>query len=107
MRFLVVTTNRDPVTPDVGLGLIRMMQAWVDEHTASGKMKETWSFAGTIGGGGILEVDSHEELDAVMGGFPFAQVSNIDVYPLADLRAALQGAEARMEAAAQMMAVQR
>jgi muconolactone delta-isomerase len=107
MRFLVVTTNRDPVTPDVGLGLIRMMQAWVDEHTASGKMKETWSFAGTIGGGGILEVESHEELDAIMGGFPFAQVSNVDVYPLADLHASLEGAEARMQAALQMMAVQR
>jgi hypothetical protein len=31
----------------------------------------------------------------------------VEVYPLADLHAALRGAEARMEAAVQMMAVQR
>lgn len=107
MRFLIVTTNRDPVAPDAGLAMIQMMQAWVAEHTASGKMEQVWSFAGIIGGGGILNVDSHEELDAVMVGFPFAQHSNVTIYPLADLDAVLSDAATRMRDTLQMMQGQR
>ena len=103
MRFLIVTTGRDPVTPDMGLAMVQMMQAWLAEHTASGKMEQAWSFAGTTGGGGILNVDSHEELDAIMGAFPFAQTSNVSVYPLADLDATLTDTAARMASILEMM----
>ena len=50
-----------------------MMEAsWVAEHRASGKMEHVWSFAGYAGGGGIMNVDTHEELDKSMAGFPFS-----------------------------------
>lgn len=103
MRFLVVTKSRESMPPDMALPMMKMMQAWVAEHTASGKMQEVWSFAGTTGGGGIMEVDSHEEFDAMMGGFPFGQHSTIEVYALADLNAALSDSVERIESIVAMM----
>ena len=46
-------------------------------------MKAVWGFAGTIGGGGVLEVESHEELDAIMARFPFAPFSSIEIIAIA------------------------
>lgn len=97
MRFLVVTESRESLPPEMALPMMQMMQAWVAEHTSSGKMEQVWSFAGLAGGGGIMNVDSHEELDSIMGGFPFAQHSDITVYALADLNAALADSVARIE----------
>lgn len=98
MKFLLVTKNRETVPMEMAMPMLQMMQAWVAENRASGKLLEAWSFAGTIGGGGILEVDSHEELDKVMAGFPFGQSSDMWVYPLADLDAALANAVTNFEA---------
>ena len=103
MRFLVVTTSRESMPPDMALPMMKMMQAWVAEHRSSGKTEQVWSFAGMTGGGGIFNVDSHEELDAIMGGFPFAQHSHISVYALADLDAALSDSVDRIEGIMAMM----
>lgn len=97
MRFLIVTKGRDPVPPEMGAPMIQMMQGWLAEHRASGKLEEAWSFAGQLGGGGIANVDSHEELDAMMAGFPFSQTSDIQVYALADLDGSLENALATIE----------
>ena len=103
MRFLVVTTSRESMPPDMALPMMQMMQAWISEHRASGKMEQVWSFAGMTGGGGIFNVDSHEELDAIMGGFPFGQVSTISVYALADLDVSLSDSVERIESMMAMM----
>jgi muconolactone delta-isomerase len=84
----------------MAVGLIDAMGAWVEQNTKSGKIEQTWSFAGIAGGGGILSVDSLEELDAVMQGFPFGQFSEIEIYPLADLTASLQQQKAIVQAMA-------
>ena len=89
MRFLVVTRANSPLPPDMIMGMIEAMQHWSRTHRESGKLEQVWSFAGIDGGGGILNVDSHEELDAIMAGFPFGPFSQIDIYPLADLDAGL------------------
>jgi muconolactone delta-isomerase len=89
MRFLIVTQASSPFPPDMAMALVQGMKQWAATHTASGKMEQIWSFAGLPGGGGILNVDSHEELDAIMSGFPFANFSKIEIYPLADLNAGL------------------
>jgi muconolactone delta-isomerase len=39
--------------------------------------------------GGILSVDSFEELDAIMTSMPFGPFSNIEVYGLSDVKQAL------------------
>jgi muconolactone delta-isomerase len=68
--------------------MIEGMKAWSRKYTASKKMEQIWTFAG-IGGGGIVNVASAEELDAIMGEYPFAQFSAIEIYPLADLEKGL------------------
>ena len=90
MRFLVVTRANAPLPPEMALGLVEAMKQWAAAQRQSGKLEQVWSFAGLNGGGGILDVGSHEELDAIMAAFPFGPFSHIDVYPLADLDASLQ-----------------
>lgn len=89
MRFLIVTRSKHLIPPEAGPALIDAMTAWTDRMTRSKKMEQVWSFAGIPGGGGILNVDSLEELDAIMTEFPFGPFSEIEVYPLADLKAAM------------------
>jgi len=98
MRFLVVSESRESMPMEMVLPAMHGMQAWLAEHRASGKLEHVWSFAGTDGGGGIVNVDSHEELDEIMSGFPFAQTSTVHVYPLADIDSSMKGAIASFEA---------
>jgi muconolactone delta-isomerase len=100
MRFLVITKASSPFPPEMALGMVQAMRQWIQTHTQSGKMEETWAFAGSNGGGGILNVESHEELDAIMAGFPFGPFSQIEILPLANLEASLKNFE---QAIRQMM----
>jgi muconolactone delta-isomerase len=89
MRFLIVTRATSPFPPATAPMLVAGMKQWATAHRETGKIEQIWSFAGMGGGGGILNVDSHEELDEVMAGFPFGPFSRIELYPLADLDAGL------------------
>jgi muconolactone delta-isomerase len=102
MQFLVITKSAHPAPPEMALPLIEATQAWVAQLRASGKVESVWSIAGTIGGGGVFNVDSHEELDAIMAGFPFSAFSTIEVIALADMDKSLAGGKAAIE---QMMAM--
>ncbi len=94
MQFLVITRQRTPPPPDMLLPMLGAMEAWVAQNRASGKAKAMWGFAGTIGGGGVLEVESHEELDAIMSRFPFGPFSTVEVIALSSLDASLANAKA-------------
>ena len=83
--------------------LIDAMAAWLAQGRQDGTLKAAWSFAGTQGGGGTAEVDSHERLDEVMAGFPFAPFSSIEVYPLSDLDKSLAANRAVVEQMMSMM----
>jgi muconolactone delta-isomerase len=86
----------------MALGLIEAMRAWVKRYTEAGKMELSWALAGRPGdGGGILNVDSHEELDRIMNEFPFQFVSTTQVQPLADLTASLDTSVQVIQAMAQ------
>jgi muconolactone delta-isomerase len=74
--------------------MIGAMEGWVAQLRASGKAKAVWAFAGTNGGGGVLEVESHEELDAIMARFPFAPFSTIEILALSSLDESLANARA-------------
>ena len=67
------------------------------QNRASGKATAAWAFAGTIGGGGVLEVESHEELDAIMSRFPFAPFSTVEVIALSNLEDSLNNAKTFVE----------
>jgi muconolactone delta-isomerase len=71
-------------------GLIDAMAEWVRKQTASGKIEQVWGFAGLQAGTGIANVNSLEELDALMIEFPFAPFSDIEIYGLVDIGKSLQ-----------------
>ncbi len=89
MRVLIITRPKFPIPPDAAPMLVDAMGAWVGKHTKEKTMDQAWSFAGIPGGGGILNVGSPEELDAIMSEFPFAPFSDIECYILSDLNAGL------------------
>lgn len=97
MQFMIITKAASPPPPEMLLPLNDAMAAWLAEHRGSGKMTHAWSFGGMVGGGGILDVESHEELDAIMLGFPWGPFSTVEVYPLADLDASLAAGRAVAE----------
>jgi muconolactone delta-isomerase len=106
MKFLVTSKPRFQIPPEMIGPILDAFTAYVNQYTESGNIQESWSFAGVQGGGAILNVDSHEELDAIMTELPIAPFSEIEIYPLVDLHESLQRGrqvvQARMEAMAQM-----
>ncbi|MFQ5857307.1 MAG: DUF3303 family protein [Anaerolineae bacterium] len=98
MRFLVITRPKHIVPPEMTAALMDAMGPWQSKYAE--QIEQAWGFAGTGGGGGIANVDSLEELDAVMAEFPFGPLSDIEIIPLVDLDGALQ----RAKQAAQAMA---
>jgi len=92
MQFLVLTRQSTPPPPEMLMPMIGAMDAWVAQVRASGKAKALWAFAGTAGGGGVLEVENHEELDAIMTRFPFGPFSTIEIIALSNLDESLANA---------------
>ena len=77
MRFLVTTTSKFPMPPEVAPDLIEALGAWANRYTQSGKLETVWASAGKPAGGGVLNVDSLDELDAIMTEFPVGPFSEI------------------------------
>lgn len=59
MQFLVITRQRTPAPPEMLSPMLGAMEAWIAQNRASGKAKDLWGFAGTIGGGGLLCIGHH------------------------------------------------
>jgi muconolactone delta-isomerase len=74
----------------MALPLFEALSGWAKENTASGKLEQVWSFAGIAGGGGIVNVPTLEELDAVLTRFPLQPFSSVEVLPLVDLEPSLE-----------------
>jgi muconolactone delta-isomerase len=101
MRFLVTSTPRFPVPPEIAPMLLTAMEDWAKRHTASKKIEQTWAFV-SGGGGGILNVASHEELSAIMTEMPFTPFSETVIQPLVPMEVGLNNfrqAMQRMQAA--------
>ena len=94
MQFLIITRQTSSPPPEMLVPMFDAMSAWVAQYRAAGNVQSVYSFAGTPGGGGVLEVESHEELDAIMARFPFAPFSSIEVIALSDLDKSLANAKA-------------
>jgi len=93
MKFLVITKMRHPVSPDIAMGLFDDLITWSKKYVASKQLEQTWGFAGMYAGGGILQVNSLEELDSIMTEYPFGPFSDIEIYGLTDLVAAVERAK--------------
>ena len=106
MRLLVVTKPKHFIPPDAALGAIDATAPWADKNTAAGKIERIWSFAGRPGGGGIANVESLEELDAMMADFPFGAFYDIEISPIVDLADSLQRTREAITAALAARAAQ-
>jgi muconolactone delta-isomerase len=85
MRFVVTSTAQFPIPPEMAPRVMDAMIAWFNKYTQNGKLETGWSEAGRRGGGGILNVDSLEELDAILTELPIGPFSEIEVRPIVDL----------------------
>lgn len=75
MRFLVTSIPKFPIPPELTPVLMSAMGEWVKRYTASKKIEQTWGFV-SGGGGGILNVASHEELSAILMEMPFTHLAH-------------------------------
>lgn len=100
MRFLLVVKTKYPLPAEAAPGLMDAMMGWASKYTGNGKIEQVWGFAGLPAGGGILNVASLEELDAIMTDYPLALFSDTDIFPLVDLQDTLKRAKQAMQAMA-------
>jgi hypothetical protein len=101
MRFLVTTDPKHMAPPELIPMLIDGMDGWLSKYKSN--FVAVWSSAGKPGGGGIVEVDSPEQLDQMMIEFPFGPFSEIRIMPIVELRESLRKVKAHFEQVAAMM----
>jgi len=77
------------------------MKAFLEKY--KDKIEQDWASAGLSGGGAILNVDSHEELDNIMGEFPFGPFSKVRIMAMSDLSTSLDGLARQLELAVKGM----
>ena len=89
MRYLVTSTSQFQVPPEHGAELMDALHQWERKYRESGHIEDSWANAGGDGGGAIVNVSSHEELDAMMVAFPLSPFSRIHVQPITELHASV------------------
>jgi muconolactone delta-isomerase len=97
MKFLMVSKSKHLVPPELMTDVIGGMKSWLQKY--KGKIEQSWGFADTQGGGGILNVESLEELDLILTEFPMGPFSELDVHGLVALEPSLE----RLQIALQSM----
>ena len=100
MKFLVTTSVKFQMPPEAAPRIMEALSAWAAKYRGNGKMEAVWANAGRAGGGGILNVESLEELDAIMLEFPAAPFSDIQVVPITELQGSLKRSKEMFEAMA-------
>lgn len=88
MRFLIISKNKHLTPPEVVPGLIDATLAWARKY--QGQIEQIWAVAGQQAGGGIVNVESLEELDTILAELPLGPFSETEVYPLVDLDVSFQ-----------------
>ena len=102
MKFLVISKQKYQIPPEAAVPLIDAFMAYIDKYTASGKLETIWSYAGGQDGGGIANVGSLDELDALLAEYPFRPFSDVEIHPLVDTKGSIQRTKQRILAMAQM-----
>jgi muconolactone delta-isomerase len=72
--------------------------AWAKRYQKEGKIEAVWSKASAQGGGGIANVDSLEELDAIMVEWPLAGLFKAHIVPITDLKASAERSKRVLQA---------
>jgi hypothetical protein len=89
MKFLVMiegVPGGAPMPPEQFLPLAKANSEWIKRMLNSGRCEVTYLLAdhagGTMGGFGIINYDSAEQMAEDLATFPGAAISNYRVYPL-------------------------
>ena len=102
MRFLVIGRGKYPIPPEAAPGILDATVAWNKKLIDSGKGEASWGVDELPVGVGILNVDSLEELDAIMTESPLGPFGEVGILSLVDLAESLQ----RIKQAAQTTTAQ-
>ncbi len=97
MRFLVLTFTNQMMPPETAAQATGATIEWINKYREKGIMKDVFSLGGINGGGGILDVDTPEQLDEIMIEFPMNPFSEIKIYPLSDVKHALKHMQQHMQ----------
>jgi muconolactone delta-isomerase len=103
MKFLVIVTPRQvPLPPGVIADLLEAQKAWLNEQIANGTLE---SVHGIVGGAGvgIANVDSHEQMHALLVSSPAFPLADYDVRAIGDFAANIDAGVASLRRAASMM----
>jgi hypothetical protein len=93
MRFLVTVNQKYMIPPEVQLGLLDGSIAWEKKYVVSKKLEQSWGFVGMPGGGGVLNVNSLEELNQIIAELPLGAVSQTEIKPIMDMEEAINQAK--------------
>ena len=88
MKFLIIVKNKQMPPPEALPGLIDGTLAWARKYQK--QVSEIWSFAGRQAGGAIANVESLDELDAILAELPIGPFSETEVHPLVGLDVSLR-----------------
>jgi muconolactone delta-isomerase len=89
MKFLAIIIRKQSPPPEIMPALIEATIKWMAWAKGSGKFDAIYSVAGQPGGLGIANVDSLEELNDIIAGYPMTPFSDIQTIPLSDVDQAL------------------
>ena len=85
MKFLVTwQLELTLLSQDMAAALLRV-PAYAAELERRGKVVARYHIVGKHGGVWIMQVDSHEELERLLGGSPVYNFSHYDVQALSDM----------------------
>jgi hypothetical protein len=103
MKFLVTVTPRQvPIPPGMAADMLEAQGSWLKERVDDGTIECLY---GTVGGGGfgVANVDSHEQMHALLVGSPGYALADYDVKAIGDSAAMLAEGVAALRRAASMM----
>lgn len=89
MKFLAILIQKQQPPPEIMPALVEATIQWMAQAKGSSKFDAIFSIAGQPGGGGICNVDSLEELDDLIQGYPMTPFCDVQTFPLSDVDHAL------------------
>jgi len=89
MKFLTIILQKQSPPPEIMPALVEATIQWMAWAKGSGKFDAIYSVAGQPGGLGIASVDSLEELDDLVRGYPMTPFCDVQTIPLSDVDHAL------------------
>lgn len=89
MKFMVMPMQTRTVPPELMSTLVEVTAEWMGWAKKSGKFDCIYCISGQPGGIGIVNVNSLEELNDVVSGYPMTPFCEVGVYPLSDIDQAM------------------